>query len=129
MNKEDSMKMLTLIFPCTENKTQKKAGFTVKGHLFSSIFRENNYKQRDLFFSEPLTQYLWGKIFIEECPEISITHLRRIRSLPSLGEPKFNKLLTTMNQLETEFNFKMIPKIAQSDVKVFSKEEQVADMV
>lgn len=51
MNNESAVKMLTFLFPCTENKTLKKLGYSVKGSLFVSIFRENNYSGREKFFS------------------------------------------------------------------------------
>ena len=47
ISEENTIKMLTLLFPCTEHKALKKSGFSVKGSLFVSIFRENNYSGRE----------------------------------------------------------------------------------
>merc|ERR1719273_981290 len=97
LNDENVMKMLILIFPCSETRMPKKP-YGGQRSLFASIFRENNYALREQFFNDPLLKYLWGKIFVVECPEICISHLRRIRSLPHYGEEKFNKLQRNMMQ-------------------------------
>ena len=66
------------------------------------------------FFSDPLIKYLWSKIFIEDNPEVVISHLRRLRSADHIGEAKQDRLLKDMMQLELELGFKMLPDIAKN---------------
>ena len=56
---------------------------------------------------------------------MTISHLRRIRSLSDCGKEKFIKLWKNMMQVETETNFKMLPDFAKNadNVKVFTEEE------
>ena len=66
-----------------------------------------------------------------ESSEICVAHLRRIRSLPKLGELKYDGLLTDMKCLETQFNFKMLPERAKTReaIKVFTEQEAINDLV
>lgn len=94
------------------------------------IFRENNVTLRYQFFADPLTKYLWS-IFINESPEICISHLRRIRSMKEQGEAKFERLLKDIQLLELNFNFKMIPDFARNkeDIRVFTQQEEYSDLI
>ena len=132
LNDENVVKMLTLLFPCSESRepTRMKK-YTAEKSLFAKIFRENNYDLRERFFNDPLAKFLWGKIFTVDAAEITINHLRRIRSLPNYGEEKYQRLRKNMVQVENEMKFKMLPDIANKPdgVKVFSEEEALNDLV
>ena len=47
------------------------------------------------------------------------------------GEAKYDRLMRDMMQIELEVNYKLIPDVARNseNTKVFSKEEQLVDMV
>ena len=52
------------------------------------IFKENNRKKRNSFFSNIFIQYLWT-IYIQEVPMNVIDILRFVKSSPHDGEFKF----------------------------------------
>ena len=99
--------------------------------LFAQTFRENNSWVRFTFFSDPLIKHLWSKIFIEDNPEIVISHLRRLRSHENLGEAKQDRLVKDMLQLELELNFKILPDIAKNrkNLPAFSQKEKRDDII
>ena len=80
--------MLTLLVPCTLNRTIPGLTQSVDRVFFTAVFRENNNEVRIKFFSEPLIKYLWSKIFIEDKPDIVVDHLRRLRGHKLIGEAK-----------------------------------------
>lgn len=49
--------------------------------------------------------------------------------MPILGEVKFDKFIKNMQLLEGAMNFKMVPDIMREDIKVFTEDEEVADLV
>ena len=90
------------------------------------VFKENSVQLRNKLFSDPLIKHLWSKIFIVDCPETCIAHLRRIRSSPEQGEDKYEKVLADMSANEEAFNFKMLPESVwdYEKTKVFSQQEK-----
>ena len=126
LDQENVVKMLTLLFPCSTRKHLPASAVDmvtpVKRFHLAQVFRENNLGLRHKFFEEPLVKYLWSKIFITECSEVCVAHLRRIRSYPDNGEFKFRRIWGDMMKLEHKFNFKMIPDNARNyeNTTVFS---------
>ena len=108
--------MLTMLFPYTMRRPIPGLTHKVDRVLFAKTFRENNSWVRLSFFSDPLIKYLWSKIFIEDNPEIVISHLRRLKSADQIGdgEARQERLLKDMMQLELELNFKMLPDVAKN---------------
>ena len=128
LDHESVVKMLTLLFPCTTRRRLPLLPVMenpVDRIPFAQVFRENNLSLRQKFFSDPLVKYLWSKIFIVECPDICIDHLRRIRSHSEQGEEKFSKFCKEIARTEMKFNFKMLPDSAKKseNITVFSKSE------
>ena len=123
---ENVVKMVTLLFPCTTRRhLPLLPGLmhpTQRTHI-AQVFRENNLELRLKFFGEPLIKYLWSKIFIDDCPDVSTSHLRRIRSNTENGEMKFNRFWTDIKKMELKFNFKLLPEVARNyeSTKVFSE--------
>ena len=78
------------------------------------------------FFQEPLIKYLWSNIFILVCPEVSVSHLRRIRSEQENGEMKFDRFWSDVRKLEIKLNVKLLPEISRhyNNTVVFSKQEK-----
>ena len=70
-------------------------------------------------------------IFIIECPEVSVSHLRRVRSQTDQGEAKYERLMKDIKLIEIDFNFKILPEVAriEENTKPFTKEEQFKDLV
>ena len=128
---ENTVKMLTLLFPCSIKSNRQQDEFTRDRNLFSNIFKENNNCLRNTFFRDPFVKHLWGSIFVSECAEVSKQHLRKIRSQPNQGEVKFMRLFKHMLQLEEQFNLKMLPACARNphNLKVFNKDEEIEYMV
>ena len=79
INEENTVKMITLLFPLSKKKNEQLEEFKEASKLFHSIFKENNSTLRDKFFREPLIQHLWSKLFIIECGEVCKQYLRKIR--------------------------------------------------
>ena len=123
--------MLTLLFPCTTRKPLPGLKQVVDRTLFAQVFRENNVALRNKFYADPLVKHLWSQIFVVECEETCVAHLRRIRSQAEQGEIKFERLLKDMGQFEVDFNFKILPDSARNEenTRVFTKEEEYEDMV
>ena len=118
------VKMITLLFPCSLRKVMPvEIGY--RGHL-AQVFRENNKRLRQEFFSEPLIKHLWSKIFIVEGSDIVIDHMRRIRSAEEQGEEKYFKICRDMAGLEVQLRFKMLPDSARVPelVQAFSEDEK-----
>ena len=90
------VKMLTLIFPCTPRRSLPNLTESVDRILFAQVFRENNNNVRTKFFSDPLIKHLWSQIFITTNPEITVAHLRRLRSQEKDGEAKYDRLMRDM---------------------------------
>ena len=132
MDHESVVKMLTVLFPCTLRKPLPNSNDLMtpvtRFHL-AQVFRENNQELRQKFFKEPLIKHLWSKIFIKECSETCVAHLRRIRSDSKNGETKYNRIWSDMKQVEHKFNFQMLPDLAKTyeNTKIFSFEEKEAD--
>ena len=70
-------------------------------------------------------------MFITECPNLCIAHLRRLRSHDEGGEAKLDRLMRDLKQLELDLNIELLPDTARvsSNIAVFSKEEKIADMI
>ena len=92
MDEASTLKMLTIIFPCTIKKV-KPNHFKCERNLLIQIFRENCNLKRSKFFMDPLIKFLWNNIFMVEAPDIVHNHLRAIRSDPSYGEDPTRKLV------------------------------------
>ena len=124
------VKMLTLIFPCTTRRPLPNLTERVDRILFAQVFRENNNNVRTKFFSDPLIKHLWSKIFIATNPEISVSHLRRLRSQEKDGEAKYDRLMRDMMQMEVHLHYKILPDEAKNskNVGVFTEEEKLADL-
>ena len=131
LDRENIVKMLTILFPCSTRKTLGEEEYRDTRHFFAEVFRENNVAIRNKFYSDPLIKHLWQHIFLVECPDTCISHLRRIRSQEEQGEDKFKRFLTDVGQIELALNFKMLPDDARKEenTKVFSKEEELADLM
>ena len=94
LDRENIVKMLTILFPCSTRKTLGEEEYRDTRHFFAEVFRENNVAIRNKFYSDPLIKHLWQHIFLAECPDTCISHLRRIRSQEEQGEDKFKRFLT-----------------------------------
>ena len=129
MDEENIIKMLTLIFPCSTRKPLPAMTSNVDRTAFARVFRENNGSSRIKMFSDPLIANLWS-VFVEESPDIIVTHLRRIRSHEERGEVKFDRLMRDFMQLELTLNIRLLPDVARdsANTTVFSKEEKIADL-
>ena len=129
--REHVVKMLTILFPCSTRKPLGDEEHKETRHFFAEVFRENNVAIRNKFYSDPLIKYLWEHIFLTECKDICINHIRRIRSQEEQGEDKFKRFLADLAQIEQTLNFKMIPDEARLDqnTQVFSKEEELNDLM
>ena len=71
-----------------------KASTTEKKRMlacFFAIYKANSVTKRDLFFSDPLNQFLW-KIFIEEAPEKLTDYLQSVKRDSNRGHDKFMAL-------------------------------------
>ena len=79
---------------------------------------------------EPLVKHLWSKIFIEVCPEVSVLHLRRIRSHPENGEMKFHRFWIDIKKMEIKHDIKLLPEVSKNyeNIKVFTEQEKQTDM-
>lgn len=131
LDREHVVKMLTILFPCSTRKPLGDEEFTDTRHFFAEVFRENNVAIRNKFYSDPLVKYLWQHIFLEECKDICINHVRRIRSQEEQGEDKYKRFLADIGQIEQTLNFKMLPEETkvEKNVTVFSKEEELNDLM
>jgi len=94
LDRENVVKMLTILFPCSTRKPLGDEECRDVRHFFAEVFRENNVAIRNKFYSDPLVKYLWQHIFLDECPEICVSHLRRIRSQEEQGEDKYKRFLS-----------------------------------
>ena len=92
MDEVSTLKMLTIIFPCTIKKV-KPNHFKSERNLLIQIFRENCNSKRSKFFMDPLIKFLWNNVFMVEASDIVHKHLRAIRSDPSYGEDPTRKLV------------------------------------
>ena len=81
------------------------------------------------FFKEPFIQHLWD-LFIKTMPEVSINHLRRMRSHPLDGEYRYQMMVRDMLEMENRFQMQIIPKEAYGNDKIceFTPEEAEADL-
>ena len=131
LDEESIIKILTILFPCSIRKNFGSSNLLQTKQLFIKVFKENNVKIRNTFFSDPLVKYLWSKIFIVDSPDICISHLRRIRSHALHGEAKYDRLIKDMAQNENIYNFKLLPDEAreQKNNKIFSQHEEYADLL
>ena len=124
---ESAIKMVAIVFPCSIRKYARKHEREIAVVL--KIFKENSIKLRDAFFSDPLIKYLWSEVFIKRAPEICITHLRRIRSVPHHGEARFNKLLQDMKRQEVTLEIKLLPMTSNvNPFAEFTAAEKLADL-
>lgn len=112
MDHQSIVKVVTILFPCTLRKDMGACPFNTRS-FFVQVFKENNVKIRNRFFSDPLVKYLWAKVFILEASEICISHLRRIRSHQEHGEAKYERIMKDLKHNETQFNLKMVPDFAR----------------
>ena len=125
MDEASTLKMLTIIFPCTIKKV-KPNHFKSERNLLIQIFRENCNLKRSKFFMDPLIKFLWNNIFMLEAPDIVHNHLRAIRSDPSYGEDPTRKLVQCFNHLNETFGAKFTPltqPLNHMNVLVFSDKE------
>ena len=130
---ESIIKMVTLLFPCSTRKQLPllpELTHPAQRLHFAQVFRENNLEIRHKFFQEPLIQYLWSEIFIKVCPEVSVAHLRRIRSHSENGDLKFNRFMTDVKKMEVKVNVKILPDICRDEksTTVFSEKEKIDDL-
>ena len=130
LDHESVMKMATLLLPAVKCADAKSGEFRPYA-TFAKVFTASIEEIRNQFFSDALTKHLWSRIFIVESPEICTAHLRRIRSQPTLGELKYDRLLTDMLCNEMNFNFSMLPEKAKNreDNIVFTEREAYNDLV
>lgn len=89
------------------------------------IFKENNRKKRNSFFSNSFIQYLWT-IYIQEVPMNVIDILRFVKSIPHDGEFKFEVFMDEILALEREHNLTIVPHGANNRNKIlpFTSQEQ-----
>ena len=121
MTKRCHMMLTLMLFPTVANKTHGKIRFIPQLEMLMQqiritcfdIFKENNVAKRCTFFAEPLIQYLWN-IFIEKRPDISINHLRRVRSHPLDGEYRYQMIVKDMLEMEKRLEIQIIPTQAHN---------------
>ena len=82
INEENTVKMMTLLFPLSKKKNEQLEDYKEASIIFHNIFKENNSALRGKFFREPLIQHLWSKLFIIECGEVCKQYLRKVRGQP-----------------------------------------------
>ena len=116
------VKTLTIIFPCSTRLKLPGENYTEDRTFLTNAFRNNNFRVRNKFFSEPIVRYLWGTIFVEEEPQTCIQHLKRTRSSEQDGEAKYQRFLTDLREIEVAYMFKILPTNAWEDEtnKVFT---------
>lgn len=131
LDRENTVKMLTILFPCSTRKPLGDEEFRDVRHFFAEVFRENNVAIRNKFYSDPLIKHMWEHIFLVECESMCINHLRRIRSQEEQGEDKYKRFLSDIGQIELALRLKMLPDAARKEenTKVFSKEEELEDLM
>ena len=92
IDEENTLKLLTMLFPCSIKKIRPTECIEVREMLLST-FRENCAKKRENFFSDPLVRYLWNNIFMHEVPEVLSNHTRWIKSDPKYGDVAIQKFV------------------------------------
>ena len=130
--------MVLLLFPTITKKSETDRRYLPELHehfqtirvACYEVFKENNIRKRRAFFSEPLIQFLWGELFAKIRPDITINHLRRMRSHPIDGEYRYQMIVNDMLQLESCYNLVIIPAEARCNdvIKEFTPEEAEADL-
>ena len=58
LTRENVYKMICFVMPCRAKRLDT-SDFQEKTLIFSEIFNGNTYKQRQIFFSDPLVKHLW----------------------------------------------------------------------
>ncbi len=86
---------------------------------------------RKKFFSDLLIRHLWTTIFINECPDLCVSHMRRIRSATKDGERKYKKFLADLEVMQFKLRIQLLPKVCwlEENTKVFTEEEKEADLI
>ena len=92
---DNVLRLLTIIFPCTVKYIQPNHIRAERLKLVS-VFRENCVKNRQDFFSEPIIQFLWTKVFLEENPDLVSNHLRRLKSEREDGDIAVAKFIKSI---------------------------------
>ena len=96
---ENILKLLTLLFPCTNKKFRPTECVESREMLLSTL-SENNEKMRQVFFSDPLIRYLWNHVFMQDRPAFVSNHMRWFRSDPKYGEAGVLKFINCLRKLE-----------------------------
>ena len=96
---DNVLRLLTIIFPCTVKYIEPNHIREERLKLVS-VFRENCVKNRQDFFSEPIIQFLWTRVFLEENPNLVSNHLRRLKSEREDGDIAVSKFIKSIKQLE-----------------------------
>ena len=128
LEKESVTKMLIILFPCIIKRPAYK---NMKKSPMFLIFRENNYKLRSKFFSDPLIKFVWSNVFIKKHEDVLITHLRRIRSHPPNGETRYERFVKDVTINEHINRVCLLPEAVKdaSKVSVFTEKEAFTDLV
>lgn len=123
---ESLLKLLTIVFPCSV-KTIEPNFCRVERLKLVAVFRENCDKKRHDFFSEPIIQFLWTKVFMKNNPDLINIHLRRIKNDREDGSIAVDKFIKSIQKLEDEMKIKFFSSgsdLNSEELAVLSKEEE-----
>ena len=124
-NQDNTLKLLTIIFPSTIMKIRPHDCIGERKELVN-IFRENCSNKRLKFFQDPLVKYLWNELFMRDRPDIFEDHLRQIKSDSNNGENAIVKFVTSLNSLEqNQIQFSTDgSKVKSCNVEIFNQAEK-----
>ena len=128
---ESLLKLLTIVFPCSV-KTIEPSFYRADRLKLVAVFRENCDKKRHDFFSEPIIQFLWTKVFMRVNPNLINIHLRRIKNDRDDGNIAVDKFIKSIQKLEDEMKIKFFSgesDLNSNELVMLTKEEEYKFLV
>ena len=109
LTRENVYKMICFVMPCRAKRLDT-SDFQEETLIFSEIFNGNTYKQRQIFFSDPLVKHLWQNFLIKDSPEIVTDYIRFVRTKTVDGDLHAYKLQLDLYRYEEQYGIQLLPK-------------------